>query len=300
MNRAPASTRFIAPTVLARIRDLQLVSKTVVEGFLGGLHRSPYHGFSLDFAEYRQYAPGDDLRRVDWNVYARTDRFYVKKYEGDTNTQLYLLLDVSKSMDFSSRELTKLDYARYLAASLAYLAVRQKDTVGLITFDAGVVTQLPPRGRYGHFVSLLHYLEEIVPAGKSNIAGAIEKLSYLIRKRAMIVLISDFYQDVAEVTKALAFFHHRGNDVILFHILDPAEREIPFNTVSTLEDMETGETLPYAPEQSRSDYLAMLEAHIDRLRKECTSVRIDYQLLGTDEPLDRALYRYLSLREKRY
>lgn len=300
MNRSGSADQFIQPSVLAQIRNLELISKTVVEGFLGGLHRSPYHGFSLDFAEYRQYAQGDDLRRVDWNVYARTDRFYVKKYEGDTNTQVYLLLDISKSMEFSSQKISKLDYARFVAASLAYLALRQKDAVGVITFNSEVVTQAPPRSQFGHFFSLLHHLEELTAQGETNISGALQKLSHLIRRRALVVLISDFYQPVEELARPLRFFHHRGNDVILFHILDPAEVEIPFAGTSTLEDMETGEHLPYAPEHSRSEYLSLLESHIAELRKECHSVYIDYQLLNTRDPLDRALHRYLSLREKRY
>jgi uncharacterized protein (DUF58 family) len=298
--RASASHRFIDPHVLSRIRDLELVAKTVVEGFLNGLHHSPYHGFSLDFVEYREYAPGDDLRRVDWNVYGRTDRFYVKKYEGDTNTQLYLLLDVSKSMGFSSHQVSKLDYARFLAASLAYLAMRQKDAAGVMSFNVDMVSHVPPRTQRGHFFTLLNHLEHLQIAGETDILGAIEKLTHLVRRRALVVLISDFYQDLDKITKALRFFHFRGNDVILFHILDPAELEMPFDDISTLEDMETQEHLFYSPEHSRSEYFELLEGHIEGLRKECQSLHIDYEVLNTEEALDGALHRYLSVREKRY
>ena len=298
--RASASNRFIDPQVLSRIRDLELVAKTVVEGFLTGLHHSPYHGFSLDFVEYREYAPGDDLRRVDWNVYGRTDRFYVKKYEGDTNTQLYILLDVSRSMGFSSHQVSKLDYARFLAASLAYLAMRQKDAAGLMSFNVDMVSHVPPRTQQGHFLTLLQHLENLKMGGATDILGAIEKLNHLVRRRALVVLISDFYQDIDKIAKALRFFHFRGNDVILFHILDPAEMEMPFSDISTLEDMETEEYLPYSPEHSRSEYLKLLEGHIEGLRKECRGIHIDYELLDTEKALDQALHRYLSVREKRY
>ena len=294
------STRFIDPKVLAKIGNLQLVAKTVVEGFLAGLHRSPYHGFSLDFAEYREYSPGDDIRRVDWLVYGRTDRFYVKKYEGDTNTQLYILLDVSKSMGFSSVDLTKLDYARYLAASLAYLALRQKDATGMVSFDSDVIDHTPPRSRRGHFLTLLSQLHHLQLGTTTDISGAMEKLAHLIRKRAMVVLISDFYQETEKISKALRFFHHRGNDVVMFHLLDPAELELPFGEMTTLEDMETEEYLPYVPEQSRSSYLELLREHLETLRKECRNIYVDYELVRTDQPLDWALHRYLSLREKRY
>ena len=298
--KASVPTRFIDPHVLSRIRDLQLIAKTVVEGFLTGLHHSPYHGFSLDFAEYREYAPGDDLRRVDWKVYGRTDRFYVKKYEGDTNTQLYLLLDVSKSMGFSSQKVSKLDYARYLAASLAYLAMRQKDGVGMISFNTDLVSYVPPQTQRGHFFTLLHHLESLHMTGQTDISGAVEKVTHLIRKRALVVLISDFYQEIEKIAKTLRFFHHRGNDVILFHILDPAELEMPFGELATLEDMETQEYLSYSPEYSRSAYLSLLKSHIEGLRTECQSIYIDYELLSTEEPLDRALHRYLSVRGKKY
>ena len=298
--KGSASNRFIDPETLSRISSLQLIAKTVVEGFLGGLHRSPYHGFSLDFAEYREYSPGDDVRRVDWKVYGRSDRFYVKKYEGDTNTQLYILLDVSKSMGFSSHQLSKLDYGRFLAAALAYFAMRQKDAAGVICFDSDVVSHIPPRSREGHFFTLLNHLQHAQLGGTSDISGAMQKLAPLIRKRALVVIISDYYQEKEKITKALRFFHHRGNDVILFHILDPVELEMPLGETTTLEDMETAEFLSYAPEYSRAAYLDLMREHISGLRNECRNIYMDHEVLNTEEPLDRALYRYLSVREKSY
>ena len=296
----PLANRFIDPQVLMKISGLELIARTVVEGFIAGLHRSPYHGFSLDFAEYREYSPGDDIRSVDWNVYGRTDRFYVKKYEGDTNARLYILLDASRSMQFSSQSLTKLDYARYLAACLAYFAGRQKDAVGLMTFDSDIIQYIPPRTRHGHLFSIFHHLEQLGGGKQTDISGAMEKLAGLIRKRGLVILISDFYQEVDEIAKALRFFHARGNDAILFHILDPFELELPLAKISTLEDMESQEQLSYVPEHSREVYLKLLQDHIKKLKRECRNIYIDYELLSTKRPLDEALYRYLVLRERRY
>ena len=296
--RPGSSPRFIDPEVLFSIRNLPLVAKSVVEGFIAGLHRSPYFGFSLDFAEYRPYAPGDDLRLFDWKVFARTDKSFVKKYEGDTNTRLYLLLDSSRSMAFSSQKVNKFDYGRYLAASLAYLARRQKDAVGLLMFNSGVVKYIPPRTRFGHYQTLLHELQEAETSQQTDIAAAMNRLAELTRRRGLVVLISDFYESPNRVADTLRFFHHRGTDLILFHLLDPSELEPPFTEISTLEDMETGEVLPFSPE-AHGEYVEQLAAHREQLKKLCTELYADYQVLDTSEPLDRALYRYLSLRGKR-
>ncbi|UCF35325.1 MAG: DUF58 domain-containing protein [Acidobacteriota bacterium] len=293
------ASRFIDPEVLAKTANLQVIAKTVVEGFISGLHRSPYHGFSLEFAEYREYTPGDDIRRVDWKVFGRSDRFYVKKFEGDTNTQVYLLLDSSRSMSFASHKVSKLDYARYLAASLAFFAVRQHDAVGLLNFDSEIRRVTPPKAQRGHLMTILHHLEDVEVTGSTRIAAALEELSKLIRKRSLVVLISDLYEAADDLARALRFFHHRGNDVVLFHVLDPHEIELPLDGVLTLEDMETGEQIPFAFDKSRRAYLDELKEHIRMLKKECSSVRIDYELLRTDRPLDEALLSYLSTRSRR-
>ncbi|HSR51512.1 MAG TPA: DUF58 domain-containing protein [Acidobacteriota bacterium] len=290
--------RFIDPAVLAGIKNLQLLAKTVVEGFISGLHQSPYHGFSLEFMEYREYTPGDDIRGIDWKVYARSDRFYVKKFQGETNTRIHILLDSSKSMAFSSHKLTKLEYASYLAASLAHFAVKQKDAAGLMVFDSEIRSYLPPRSRSGQFLQVLKRLEHLEPGGQTDISASLDSMSGLIKKRGLVVLISDFYQEVEEVTKALRFFHHRGNDLILFHLLDPVELELPLDKTMTLEDMETEERVPYDPETSREVYLRRLQDHIKELRRECSAHAIDYELINTEEPLDRALHRYLSVRSR--
>lgn len=295
----PFAQRFIDPKVLSGLSNLALVARTVVEGFISGLHRSPYHGFSLDFAEYRAYTAGDDIRSVDWKVYARSDKFFVKKYEGETNTQLYILLDCSRSMAFSSQEVGKLDYGRYLAASLAYLARRQKDAVGLITFDSKVLGITPARTRRGHYQTLLHHLEASAQGEQTDIKAAVSEMSNFTRKRCLVVLISDLYANPGDVGRALRSLHSRGNDIVLFHLLDPAELEPPFTAVSTLEDMETRAHRAYDP-ASRQAYLQALKSHISDLRDECSSMYVDYALLNTDRPLDEALRHYLTARARNY
>jgi uncharacterized protein (DUF58 family) len=299
VRSTPLRNRFIDPKLLASTSNLQLVAKTVVEGFLAGLHRSPYHGFSLDFAEYREYSPGDDTRRVDWKVYGRSDRFYVKKYEGDTNTQVHLLIDTSRSMSFSSHQVSKIDYARCLTATLAYLSLRQSDAVGLATFDSEIREFIPPRARFGQLQLILHQLERLESQSPTNITKALEEFSGLVKRRSLVVLISDFYQEPMELAKAFRYFHHRGNDVLAFHILDPMELEMPINGNSTLEDLETGEQLPYSFEHSRSGYLSALRTHLDRLREECRDIQIDHVLMNSSLPLDKALLKYLSVRSRR-
>jgi uncharacterized protein (DUF58 family) len=298
-SSAPLTSRFIDPKILAGSSNLQLIAKTVVEGFVAGLHRSPYHGFSLEFSEYREYSPGDDIRRVDWKVFGRTDRFFVKKYEGDTNTQVYLLLDISRSMTFSSDRPSKLDYARYLAAALAYFSVRQNDAVGLITFDSRIRRFTPPRTRHGHLLTLLHHLEHVAVGARTSVSEVLEELSKLIRKRSLVVLISDLYEDAAALTRALRFFHHRGSDVLLFHVLDPMEIDLDLEGIATLEDLESGEQLPFASDLGRQAYLEEVQRHIHTLRRECRNVKIDYELMRTSQPLDQALFRYLSNRTRR-
>lgn len=291
--------RFIDPGVLTSLRNLSLVARTVVEGFISGLHRSPYHGFSLDFAEYRAYTAGDDIRSVDWKVYARSDKFFVKKYEGETNTQLYILLDCSKSMAFSSHSVSKLDYGRMLAASLAYLARRQKDAVGLLTFDSKLIRYTPARTRRGHYQTLLHHLDESEDGRETDISSSVQELANFMKKKSLVVLISDLYEDPAKVSKALRFFHARGNDLVIMHLLDPAELDPPFGSVSTLQDMETGDRMVVVPE-SRKRYLERTREHLEQLKSQCAEVHIDYLLLSTEQPLDMGLRQYLTARARDY
>jgi uncharacterized protein (DUF58 family) len=293
--------RLIDPKVLARLADLELVARTVVEGFINGLHRSPYLGLSLDFAEHRAYMPGDDIRRIDWRLFARTDRFYLKEFEADSNTDLVQLLDVSRSMRYTSHGLTKLDYARFLAASLAHLARKQRDRVGLVLFDADVVDFVPPSAK--HLPAVLHALDRAADAGGEGRAGALArplaKAAEACHRRSILVLLSDLYEEPRAVLDAVARLGHRGSDLVVFHLLDPAELRFPFEEPASYQDLESGERMPVVPEDVRARYLELVGAHVAELSRLLGENRIDYALFDTSQPLEHALLSYLSLRERR-
>jgi uncharacterized protein (DUF58 family) len=296
---APAS-RFLAPEVLARIGNIELLARTVVEGFMTGLHKSPYLGRSVDFAEHRAYMPGDDIRRIDWRLFGRTDRFYLKEFEADSNTDLVQLLDVSRSMRFTSHALTKLDYARYLVACLAYLARKQRDRVGLVTFDEDVIDFVPPSAK--HLPILLHTLDRAdrAPEGanKGTLARPLHKAGEACHRRGLMVLVSDLYEDPRAVLDALALLSHRGSDLMVFHVLDPAELEFPFDQPAAYEDLESGERIPVVPDAVRERYRALVAEHIATLSRVLGENRIDYGLFDTSKPLDHALASFLTRRER--
>jgi len=286
---------FVDPQVLARIDNLELLARTVVDGFINGLHRSPYLGLSLDFAEHRQYMPGDDIRRIDWRLYARTDRYYVKEFEADTNANFMVLLDVSRSMSFGSKGLTKLDYARYLAASLSYFSSQQRDRVGLITFDQEVVEYVPPSAK--HLNIVLHTIDRVRPERPGQLGPALHHAAGTLDRRGILVVISDLYEEPEAVLDALKPIRYGGHDVIVFHVLDPAEIEFPFDEAAPFEDLETGERIPVVPATQRERYRELIQNHVARLRKLLSDNRIDYTLFDTATPLDYALFEYLSNRE---
>jgi uncharacterized protein (DUF58 family) len=294
--------QFVDPKVLARLDSLEFVARSVVDGFINGLHRAPHLGFSLDFAEHRGYEPGDDLRRVDWRVYARTDRFYVKQFEADSNANVVVLLDVSASMRFGSRGLPKIDYGRYLAASLLYFSHTQRDRVGLVTFDRKVIEYVPPSAKHLDFA--LYALDRVGGEARGATAPAAELRPPLmtaterLRRRGIVVVVSDLYEEPDAVAEAIRPLRFRGHDVIVFHVLDPAEREFPFGEASSFEDLETGERLPVVPEALRAEYQALVKAHVESLGRVFVDSRIDYSLFDTSVPLDFALFRYLSARER--
>lgn len=292
--------QFLDPAVLASISGLDLVAKTVVQGFIAGLHRSPEHGFSQEFAEYRAYAPGDDPRYVDWNVFARTERCYLKSYRGETNTQLTVLLDASASMAFSSHRMNKLDYARYLAASLLYLANHQRDAAGLIVFDDEVRDCVPPSTRQGQLSRLLHGIERAEPGARTDYAKPFVHLQNLLHRRGLVAVISDFYAAPEAVIRTMEPLAFRGNEVILFQILDPEEIAPTLREPSLLIDMESGESMEVSPEYTRTEYRQKIDAHIEALREAAKRSGLDYFLLRTDRPLDEALREYLTVREGRY
>jgi uncharacterized protein (DUF58 family) len=291
-----AGARFVDPTILARIGNLDLLARTVVDGFINGLHRAPYFGASIDFAEHRGYVAGDDIRRVDWRLFARTDRFYVKQYEADTNTNFCVLLDVSKSMGFKSRSVSKLEYASFLAACLAYLAHRQRDRVGIITFDNDIVTHVPPSAK--HFDVLLHTLDRSKAQRPGQLVGPLNKIAEHFKRRSVIVLISDFYEDPNLVLDSIKPLRFLGNELIVFHVLDPAEINFDYDDASSFEDLESGEQLPVVPESFGDEYRRLIAEHSNALATKFSEHRIDYTLLNTAKPLDHALFSYLSSRER--
>ena len=288
--------RFIDPKVLARIDNLALVARNVVEGFLGGLHRSPYLGLSIDFAEHRAYMPGDDIRRIDWRLFGRTDRFYVKEFEADTNANFSVVLDISRSMDFGQEGITKLDYGRFVAASLVYLSSRQRDRVGLVTFDSDIVDIVPPSAK--HLETVLHTLDRVVSNRAGNLRHTLPKIAESFRRRSVVALISDFYDDPKAILDAVNKLRQKGNDLIVFHVLDPAEINFSYDEAMNFEDLETGEKLAVVPDRLRERYRAMLQEHTDALAKMMAENRVDYALLDTSTPLDLALFAYLSNRER--
>jgi uncharacterized protein (DUF58 family) len=289
---------FLDPAVVARLGTLELKARTIVEGFLSGLHRSPFKGFSVEFAEYRQYIPGDALSTIDWKVYARSDRYYVKKFEEETNLDCHVMLDVSNSMSYGSGPMTKFEYGACLAASLGYLMNRQRDAIGLTAFNEEIVSMLPSSSRPGHLRAVLVTLDRLKPAQQTNVSKPLHQLADSIVKRGMVVLISDLFDDPAEVIRGLKHFQFRGNDVIVFHILDPHETDFPFDRATRFEDLETSEEIMAVPGAVRDHYLKEIGGLVERYRRELGACGIDYQLLSTKRPLELALLSYLSTRAR--
>lgn len=289
--------QFLDPKVLARIDNLELLARTVVNGFLNGLHRAPHLGLSMDFAEHRAYVPGDDIRHLDWKLFARSDRHFVKQYEAETNANVVALLDVSASMAYGSGEVSKLDYGRFLAACLLHFSRGQRDRVGLVTFDEGVVDYVPPSAR--NLELALHTLAKVEAAEpgalRPSLLGAAERLS----RRGVVILISDFYEEPDVVMDALRLLRGRGHDIVAFHLQDPAERELPGGESTTFQDMESGEVIPVIPNRLREGYRTLVEDHVQTLLERCTAERVDHVLLDTSQPLDHALFKYLTIRERK-
>ncbi len=289
---------YLDPNVLSAISGLDLVAKTVVHGFINGLHRSPDFGFSQEFAEYRMYTPGDDLRHVDWNVFARTERAYLKRYRGETNTRVTVMLDLSKSMNFGGKP-TKLEYARFLVSSILYLAVQQRDAAGLILFDDAVQQFIPPSSRVGQLQKLLHAVEKAEVGQHTDFAKPFQQFLEFVRRRGVVIVVSDFYADPQTIIDTIVPLRYKGNEVVLFHVLDRQELEPKLNAPATVIDMESGEGIEITPEYVRNEYRQKLNAHIETLRDKAKGSGLDYMLLETDKPLDGALREYLAARQGR-
>ncbi len=296
---SPARDRqFLDPAVVARLGTLELKARAVVEGFISGLHRSPYKGFSVEFAEYRQYIHGDDLSTIDWKVYARSDRHYVRKFEEETNLHCHLLVDVSGSMAYGSRGISKFEYAACLAAALGYLMNRQRDGIGMTAFSDRIVDVLPSSTRPGHLRNLLLALDRLEVGSRTDVAKPLHQLAEMLTKRGMVVLISDLLDDPEAVIRGLKHFQYRGSDVLVFQVLDPDELEFPFDRATRFEDLETGEEVMAVPGAVRAHYLTQIGGLIERYRRELGAAGIDYQLLNTRDPLEMALLAYLSTRSR--
>jgi uncharacterized protein (DUF58 family) len=305
---ATGQTSFLDPTVLARIGNLELLARSVVEGFLNGLHKSPHLGASTDFAQHRGYMPGDDIRRIDWRLWARSDRYFLKEFEAETNTNFSVILDVSPSMRYGAipedNRVSKLTYACYLAACLTYFSSLQRDRVGMATIDHDVVDYVPPSAK--HLRLVLHALDRVErqgrdgksAPGKSTLGEPLRKLSDTLRRRSIVVLISDFYEDPELIMQALSHVRGRGNDLIVFHVLDPREIDFSFADASNFIDMETGVKMPVIPEYLRKQYRELVKAHTEALGKRIGEARADYFLFDTSKPLDKALFSYLGARQR--
>ncbi len=291
--------RFLDPAVLSGLSSLDLVAKTVVDGFISGLHRSPDFGFSQEFAEYRMYNPGDDLRHVDWNVFARTERAYLKRYRGETNCQVNVLLDTSGSMKYGSRGMEKLEYAKFLAASVLYLAHLQRDAAGLVVFDDEVRNFVPPSTRQGQLHRLLHGVEQAQPGKRTDLTRPFAHLMDFLRRRGMVAVISDFWDNPEKLIETIAPLRFRGNEVVLFHLLDPEEIRPKLKHPVMLEDLETGEQMEVTPDYAAHEYRDKMNAHLQDIESRAKGAGMDYFLVDTSRPLDAALREYLALRTGR-
>lgn len=291
--------RYLEPQALARVKNLSLVARGVVEGFISGLHSSPYKGFSVEFAEHREYTLGDDPRYLDYKMLARTDRLYIKQFEEETNMRVQILLDTSGSMAYRyEARITKLEYASYLTAILAYMMTRQQDSVGLTTFDTAIRLDMPARSSPRHFNEMMEQLEAIKPVGTTRIAATLHKLANRFKRRCLIVLISDLYDEPEEVIRALHHFRHRRHEVILFHVFDKAELEFPFRDVVAFHDLETDERIQVDPAYVRDVYVEQLKQFVDTYKRACSESQIDYVMTDTSVPYDFMLSRYLAKRNQ--
>ena len=293
--------KYLKPEVINQIKRLDLRAKFVVKGFLQGLHASPYHGFSVEFSEHRKYSYGDDPAHIDWSLFAKTDKYYVKKFEAETNISGMLVMDSSDSMGYTYRQdLTKFDYSVCLAAALAYLMISQQDPVGLITFEEAITSSLPPRSKRNHLGNLLTILAKLKPAGKTNLSNSLNQLAAMLRTRTLVMVFTDLLDDVDKVFNSIYQLRHNGHDVILFHVLDEAEVNFPFTGICELEDSETHDKLKVDASAFRADYLAEIKAFREDVTRRCAKGSVDYVPLDTSMQFDRALVEYLHSRQARF
>lgn len=294
----PEGLSLLSAATIARLGAMDVRARAVVEGFVAGLHKSPYKGFSVEFAEHRQYIPGDPIKSIDWKVYGKSDRFYVKEFEEETNLRAYLVLDGSASMGYSTGEVSKFDYGRYLSAALAYLMLRQQDSVGLLLFDEEIRRFVPPRSVGKHLRVLLTELERAKPAAETRLADTLHRLADRVKRRGLVILMSDLFDDQEAVLFALRHFRHKRNEVIVFHILDEAERRFGFQREAIFRDLETEDEMLVRPWEIQGEYRKSIDAWIERYRRTCREIGVDYVPMHTETPFDTALLAYLDKRRR--
>jgi uncharacterized protein (DUF58 family) len=292
---------YLKPETVSKLKGMELRARMVVEGFIAGLHKSPYHGFSVEFAEHRQYMPGDSIRDIDWKLYGKSDKFFIKQYEEETNLKGYLLLDCSKSMAYhSGAEISKLDYAGMLSGALSYMMLRQRDSVGLVTFDQKIRRYIPPRSKAGHLHVMLKEIADQTPSEMTDISHTLHEMAERIKRRGLVIIMSDLLDDAEKIISGLKHFRYNQHEVIVFHILDPRERDFAFGTDALFRDMETGEEITTSPYQIKKDFQRQVKAFAEEIAMACRQSNIDYHPIDTSMPFDKALYAFLGKRERLY
>ena len=293
--------QYLQPDTVSKLKGMELKARMVVEGFIAGLHKSPYHGFSVEFAEHRQYMPGDNIHDIDWKVFAKTDRYYIKQYEEETNLKAYLLLDCSASMRYhSGSKISKFDYAGMLCGALSYMMLRQRDAVGVVTFDRKIRRYIPPRSKQGHLHDLLTEIANQQPSDETDIAVALHEMAERMKRRGLVIIMSDLLDDADKIISGLKHFRHNGHEVIVFHILDPRERDFNFGGEAMFKDMETGEEMSTSPYQLKRAYAKAVEEFAETIGLACRQSNIDFHPIDTAMPFDQALYAFLAKRERLY
>lgn len=291
--------KYLQPDVVAKLSNMEIVARLVVEGFITGLHKSPYHGFSVEFAEHRQYMPGDEPKHIDWKIYGKTDRYYIKQFEEETNLKSYIILDASRSMAYSSNgKMSKLEYASYIAAAASYLMVQQRDAVGLTVYDEKVRIHMPPHATKSYLKAILKQLELTEASNKTGTAASLHQIAERIKRRGLVIILSDLFDKPNEVVAAFKHFRHKKNEVIVMQVLDPLERSFAFGADAVFKDMETSEEITTQPWHLQKDYQGEMKKFLDYYKKECHENNIDYVLLDTSTPFDTALFQYLSKRQR--
>ena len=293
------SLKYLQPAVVAQLANMELRARLVVEGFITGLHKSPYHGFSVEFIEHRPYMPGDEIKHIDWKAYGKTDRFYIKQFEEETNLKSYLIVDVSRSMNYASKgNIKKFEYASYVAAALSFMMIEQRDAVGLTLFDEGIRVLLPPRATRSYLKEILKELESAQPANKTGTSASLNLIAEQIKRRGLVIVLSDLFDTPESVMTALKHFRHKGHDVIVMQLLDPLERSFAFDGDAIFKDLETREELMTQPWHIQKAYQQSMQEFLDFYKRQCRDNNIDYVLIDTSTPFDKALFEYLNKRKR--